>query len=149
MRLRAAVSAVAALVLVAAIAGGYSASQHQQAIRNAAVVHSTDLAAVAAGTDTLDPGMAAQFAVASYRSAPTEQASAELYSVTNTPVDRVVDDMGPAGGTLLVSAQDSVFMIDTDPAALASRLCQDAAGSLTQAQWSRYAANIPYRNPCP
>jgi WD40 repeat protein len=94
VRLRAAVSAVAALVLVAAIVGGYSASQHQQAVRNAAVVRSTDLAAVAAGVDAIDPGLAAQFAAAAYRSAPTAQASAELYSVTSTPVDRVVDDMG-------------------------------------------------------
>jgi WD40 repeat protein len=93
VRLRAAVSAIAALILVAAIAGGYSASQHQQAIQNAAVVHSTDLAAVAAGVDAIDPGLAAQFAVAAYRSAPTAQATAELYSVTDTPVDRVIDNM--------------------------------------------------------
>lgn len=94
VQVRATVAGVTALVLIAAAVGGYSVYQHQQAARSAATVNSANLAIAAAAADTTDPGLAAQLAVAAYRTAPTEQAASELYSVLDTPLDRVVDDPG-------------------------------------------------------
>jgi WD40 repeat protein len=103
VRVRAAVSAVSALALVAAVAGGYSVWQGQRAARSAATVNSGQLAAAAAAADATDPGLAGQLAVAAYRSAPTEQAASELYSVLDTPMDRVLSDTGTDGA--LVAAE--------------------------------------------
>ena len=103
VRLRAAISGVSALVLIAAAVGGYSVYQHQQAARSAATVNSAQLAAAAAAADATDPGLAGQLAVAAYRSAPTQQAVSELYSVLGTPLDRVVDD--PGGVVVQVAAE--------------------------------------------
>jgi WD40 repeat protein len=94
VRLRAAVAGFAALALVAAAAAGYSVVQRQQAVHNLATVNSAALAAAAAAADPDDPGLAAQLAVAAYRSARTPQAAGELYSVLDTPLDRVLTDTG-------------------------------------------------------
>ena len=92
--LRSAISCVSALALVAALVGGYSVRQHQQAARSTSSVESTQLAAASAVVDAADPGEAAQLAAAAYRDTPTEEAASALYSVIGTPLDRVVDGFG-------------------------------------------------------
>lgn len=115
VRLRAAISGVSALVLIAAAVGGYSVYQHQQAARSAATVNSAQLAAAAAAADATDPGLAGQLAVAAYRSAPTQQAIAELYSVLGTPLDRVLTDTRAT--VLQVAAEpDGPLAADADTA---------------------------------
>lgn len=51
------------------------------------------------------------------------------------------------GGTLALGG-DPVFLYDTDPARLADRLCSYTGGSITAAQWRKYAPGTTYRNPC-
>ena len=53
-----------------------------------------------------------------------------------------------SGGTLAVSANYSVVFLDTDPAAVADRLCSVTGAAITPAQWQLYAPGIPYQDPC-
>jgi hypothetical protein len=53
-----------------------------------------------------------------------------------------------SGRTLAVSANFSVVFFDTDPAAVASRLCSVTGAAITRAQWQLYAPGTPYQNPC-
>lgn len=54
----------------------------------------------------------------------------------------------PDGSKLLVSAGDSVYVIDTSPAAIAGSLCSYTGASITRAQWQEFAPRVPYQNPC-
>ncbi len=47
-----------------------------------------------------------------------------------------------------MSANYSVVFLDTDPAAVASRLCAVTGVAITRWQWLLYALGIPYQNPC-
>jgi hypothetical protein len=53
-----------------------------------------------------------------------------------------------SGGTLAVSANYSVVFLDTDPAAVAGRLCAVTGVAITRSQWLLYAPGIPYQSPC-
>ncbi|MGK4579065.1 caspase, EACC1-associated type [Kitasatospora sp. HPMI-4] len=55
----------------------------------------------------------------------------------------------PSGSTLFVTGAGGVYLIDTDPARLADRLCSYTGGSITAEQWQDYAPGIPFRHPCP
>jgi len=57
-------------------------------------------------------------------------------------------EFASSGGTLAVSANYSVVFLDTDPAAVASRLCAVTGVAITRSQWLLYALGIPYQNPC-
>jgi WD40 repeat protein len=57
-------------------------------------------------------------------------------------------EFASSGGTLAVSANYSVVFLDTDPAAVASRLCAVTGTAITRAQWQLYAPGIPYQDPC-
>jgi len=57
-------------------------------------------------------------------------------------------EFASSGGTLAVSANYSVVFLDTDPAAVASRLCAVTGAAITHAQWQLYAPGIPYQDPC-
>ncbi|MFF7240152.1 hypothetical protein [Streptomyces collinus] len=85
------------------IAERRSVWEGQQAARKAAVVRSTSLATDAEAVRSTDPGLAAQLAVAAYRSSPTREATDQLFSSLGEPVDGVL-----AGGS-------SVLRIATQP----------------------------------
>ena len=53
-----------------------------------------------------------------------------------------------SGRTLAVSANYSVVFLETDPAAVASRLCSVLGAAITRAQWQLYAPGIPYQHSC-
>jgi len=57
-------------------------------------------------------------------------------------------EFASSGRTLAVSANYSVVFLDTNPAAVASRLCAVTGAAITHAQWQLYAPGIPYQDPC-
>jgi WD40 repeat protein len=61
-----------------------------------------------------------------------------------------IDDVKylPGGSKLLVSATGSVYVLDSNPSAIADSLCGYTGASVTRAQWQQYAPYIPYQNPC-
>ncbi|MEU6256838.1 hypothetical protein [Streptomyces sp. NPDC047043] len=85
---------VCVLALLASVVGFISVREHRQAAHQAALIHSTDLAADASALSATDPGLAAQLAVAAYRSAPTQDATTQLYTALAAPLDSVVGDTG-------------------------------------------------------
>jgi WD40 repeat protein len=91
-RRRAGLALTCALALVAAGAGAYSAREQQDAAQRAAVNYSMRLADDAQALRASDPGLAAQFAVAAYRSSPTGPATDQLYDSLDTPLDAVLGE---------------------------------------------------------
>ncbi|WLQ37979.1 caspase family protein [Streptomyces castrisilvae] len=87
-------SAVCVLALLASVVTFISVREHRQAMHQTARIRSASLAADASMVTATDPGLAAQLAVASYRSAPTEDATTQLYSSLATPLDSVVGKTG-------------------------------------------------------
>ncbi|MFH8342597.1 hypothetical protein [Streptomyces sp. AM6-12] len=109
-------SVLVVLALLASVLGVIaerrSVWEGQQAARKAAVVRSTDLAADAEAVRSTDPGLAAQLAVAAYRSSPTREATDQLYSSLNTPVDGVLASGSPV---LRITTQpDGPLAADSD-----------------------------------
>ncbi|MFI9272914.1 trypsin-like peptidase domain-containing protein [Kitasatospora sp. NPDC052896] len=93
-RRRAAVALVGVLALVAASVSAVSLQLSRETARKDAVSRSTTLAADANALSATDPGVAAQLAIAAYRSAPTQDAANQLYATLMTPLDSVVGDTG-------------------------------------------------------
>ncbi|MGW3168267.1 caspase, EACC1-associated type [Streptomyces sp. NPDC001142] len=91
---RAVTAGVCVLALLASVVTFISVREHRQAMRQTARIHSASLAADASMVTATDPGLAAQLAVAAYRSAPTEDATTQLYSSLATPLDSVVGKTG-------------------------------------------------------
>ena len=85
-RRRALIGVLSALVLAAASIGAVSVHAQQDAARTAALVRSGRLAADSQAVSASDPGLAAQLAVAAYRSSPTEAAATALYSALQSPL---------------------------------------------------------------
>ena len=93
-RRRAALAAFCALILVLGLIGIDSLREHQVASVRTADVQSADLAADAESAASTDPATAAQLAVAAYHLSPTRDASSELYSLLNRPMDQVLGTFG-------------------------------------------------------
>jgi WD40 repeat protein len=90
-RRRAWIAAVCALALVATAAAVASVRAQRDAAQKAAVVRSASLAADAAAISSIEPGLAAQLAVAAYRTSPTQDAVTQLYTALSTPfLDRII-----------------------------------------------------------
>lgn len=102
-RRRAALSVICALVLAAGTVGVIAAREGQDAARSTAITQANNLAADAASLVPVDPGLAAQLAVAAYRTSPTPSASSQLYASLQTPLDQVLSATG--SGVLRVAAQ--------------------------------------------
>ena len=94
LRRRAALAAFCALILVLGVIGDVSLREHQLAAVRTADVQSAQLAADAESAAATDPAVAAQLAVAAYRLSPTRDASSELYSLLNRPMDQVIGSFG-------------------------------------------------------
>jgi WD40 repeat protein len=93
-RRRVVLSVICALVLAAGTVSVISVQQHASAVRHAAVIQSSDLAADAAALQSTDPGLAAQLSVAAYQTSPTEAAATQLYASASLPVDSTVGSVG-------------------------------------------------------
>lgn len=104
-RWRAGLSASCVLALAAGTAGVISVRQHAAAVRHAAVIRSSALAADAAALRPVDPGLAAQLSVAAYRASPTEAAATQLYASASMLVDSTVGSAGHPVKVLHVAAQ--------------------------------------------
>lgn len=91
---RAVVAVLCVLALLASVVSFISVREHRQAAQHAAVIRSAELAAEASAVRSTDPGLAAQLAVAAYRSAPTVDATTQLYTTLGAPLDSVVGDTG-------------------------------------------------------
>jgi WD40 repeat protein len=102
-RRRAVLSVICALVLAAGTVGVIAAREGQDAARSAAITQANNLAADAASLVPVDPGLAAQLAVAAYRTSPTPSASSQLYASLQTPLDQVLSATG--SGVLRIAAQ--------------------------------------------
>ena len=85
---------VIVLILAAATAGVISKRLNDDTARSAAAGRANSLAADAAALASTDPGLAAQLAIAAYRTSPTSSAVSQLYSTLDTPIDSVVDSTG-------------------------------------------------------
>ncbi|MGW4825273.1 caspase, EACC1-associated type [Streptomyces sp. NPDC004227] len=83
---------VCVLALLASVVSYISVREHRQAAHQAALINSTDLAADASALTATDPGLAAQFAAAAYRYAPTQDATTQLYTALAAPLDSIVGD---------------------------------------------------------
>lgn len=82
------------LALLASVVSFVSVRQHRQAAHQAALTRSAELAAEASAVRSTDPGLAAQLAVAAYRSAPTKDSITQLYAALGAPLNSVVGDTG-------------------------------------------------------
>lgn len=47
-----------------------------------------------------------------------------------------------------MSVNWSIVFLDTDLAAVASRLCSVTGPAITRGQWQLYAPGMPYQDPC-
>ncbi|MQY20291.1 nSTAND1 domain-containing NTPase [Nocardia macrotermitis] len=92
-------------VLILAIGGGSVVLVHarQDSARKAAVVRSNTLAADAQALTVSDPGLAAQLALAAFRSSPTEAATTAVYSALHAAM---LDNV-------LATTKDSVLRVAT------------------------------------
>ncbi|WP_158702014.1 trypsin-like peptidase domain-containing protein [Kitasatospora sp. MMS16-BH015] len=88
------VAAVCALLLAAAALGVSAQRNHRDAAHNAAINRANTLATDAAALASSDPGLAAQLAVAAFRSAPTQAAVDQLYASIAGPLDQVLASTG-------------------------------------------------------
>lgn len=93
-RRRAVLAVVCVLALVASAFSVLAVRRGEDAAHKSAVVQSSRLAADAEAARAADPGLAAQLAVAAYRSAPTQETATELYAAVRTPLDSVVGVTG-------------------------------------------------------
>lgn len=77
--------------------------------------------------------------------------SAPVLEYSLTDPDGILSAAGftSSGTAFAVASDSSVFLYDTDPAKLATRLCSYTGNSITPAQWQQDAPGIPYQNPCP
>jgi WD40 repeat protein len=66
------------------------------------------------------------------------------------PGDSVVSlAFAPDGATLAAgTADNTVRLWKTDPAAVAADICAVAGDHITQAEWTRYITGLPYDPPC-
>jgi WD40 repeat protein len=103
------------LLLAAALTGGAVAIvANNNAAANLAIFRANALASDAAILESADPGLAAQLAVAAYRTSPTQAAASQLYTSLTGPLDQTVaamkDDIldlkTQAGGPLAAAIVD-------------------------------------------
>lgn len=97
------IAAVCVLVLAVTTVGFVSIRLNIDNTRAANRARANTLAATAASLTPTDPGLAAQIAVAAYRSSPTPAATNQLYATLNTPLDTTVANTG--NGILQTAAQ--------------------------------------------
>ncbi|SEE22795.1 WD40 repeat [Streptomyces sp. 2131.1] len=91
---RTVIAVLCVLGLLASVVSFISVREHQRSEQHAAEIRSAELAAEASAVRSTDPGLAAQLAVAAYRSAPTVDATTQLYTSLGEPLDRIVGDTG-------------------------------------------------------
>jgi WD40 repeat protein len=114
LRRRATLAAFCALVLVLGLIGALSLREHQVAAVRTADVQSAQLAADAGSVAATDPGVAARLAVAAYRLSPTRDASSELYSLLNRPMDQVIGMFGPSRAVRVATQRDGPLAAAVD-----------------------------------
>ncbi|WP_052069085.1 nSTAND1 domain-containing NTPase [Streptacidiphilus albus] len=100
---RAVIAFVCALALAVGATALIANQNRLQAARSAAITRSNTLAVDAAALTPTDPGLAAQLAVAAYRTSPTQAAADQLYASLDTPLDRLIATTG--SGVLRIAAQ--------------------------------------------
>ncbi len=73
-----------------------------------------------------------------------------LIATLTGPGDHVYAvDFAPAGHLLVApSADGTVHLWNTDPAAVAAAICANAGQPLTRQEWATYVPGVPYRSPC-
>jgi WD40 repeat protein len=89
-RHRSTLAVICVLVLVAGVVAAISVIEGRSNARNTAAKDSSALAADAQAAAAIDPGLAAQLAVAGYRLSPTQDAANEMYTLLNRPMDQSI-----------------------------------------------------------
>ncbi|MFI1179669.1 trypsin-like peptidase domain-containing protein [Streptomyces sp. NPDC020799] len=102
-RRRGVLAVICVLALLATAFSVLAVQRGEDAAHKTAVVQSSRLAADAEAARATDPGLAAQLAVAAYRSAPTQETATELYAAARMPLDSVVGVTGK--GVLRVATE--------------------------------------------
>jgi WD40 repeat protein len=108
---RATLAAIGALILVAGVVSAISVIEGRSNARHTAATESVALAADAQAEATIDPGLAAQLAVAAYRLSPTLDATTEMYTLLNRPMDRAIGAFGTGYEVPQVSAQQDGSLV--------------------------------------
>nr|WP_272925374.1 hypothetical protein [Streptomyces sp. SID4950] len=77
-------------------------------------------------------------------------ASPTVVATLTGPTDHVyVVSFSPEGHTLAAgSADHTVRLWTTDPAAVASRICDVSGAAITRTEWRQYLPDRPYAPPC-
>jgi WD40 repeat protein len=114
LRRRAVLAAFCAVVVVAGVISAVSVHERQIAATRTAAVQSAELAADAESVAPIDPGAAAQLAVAAYRLSPTQDATTELYNLLNRPVDAVIGSFSGSAAERVAAQQDGPLVAAVD-----------------------------------
>ncbi|MEU4788047.1 trypsin-like peptidase domain-containing protein [Nocardiopsis alba] len=108
------VATVCVLALVAAAAAVNAQRAHKDAARNVAITRANTLAADAAALTPTEPGLAAQLAIAAYRTSPTQAAASQLYTILGTPLDHVLATTGSEVISVAAQAHGSLVGAGTE-----------------------------------
>lgn len=54
-----------------------------------------------------------------------------------------------ADGSMLASAGGDVRLWEVDPVRIAKRICRESGDGITEAEWRKHVADIPFQPPCP
>ncbi|MFC5824215.1 WD40 repeat domain-containing protein [Nonomuraea insulae] len=52
-------------------------------------------------------------------------------------------------GSMLAGAGGDVRLWEVDPARVAARICRESGDVITETEWHKHVADVPYRSPCP
>jgi WD40 repeat protein len=67
----------------------------------------------------------------------------------DSPEERYTELVFSADGSMLASAGGDVRLWEVDPARIAARICQESGDAMTEAEWRKHVADVPYQPPCP
>ncbi|MFD1934920.1 hypothetical protein ACFSKW_25950 [Nonomuraea mangrovi] len=67
----------------------------------------------------------------------------------NSPGESYTDLAFSADGSTLVSAGGDVRLWEVDPARIAARICRESGDAITEAEWRKHVADVPFQPPCP
>ncbi|MBA2890074.1 hypothetical protein [Nonomuraea soli] len=67
----------------------------------------------------------------------------------NSPGESFTELAFSADGSMLASAGGDVRLWETDPARIAERVCRESGDVITEAEWRKHVADVPFRPPCP
>lgn len=83
-------------------------------------------------------------------STPTQRSTITLPDPSSTGQSDDVQSLGfgSSDQTVVISGQENLYLMDSDPGRLAGYLCSLSGNTITQSQWQQYLSGVPYQPPC-